>query len=123
MGRSQSDFVSYTSNCKTATNIYKNLYTVLSVHTFPNVLCLLAHLKLECQTSLLTQLHNCYGKLCNIANVQLVKTSCFFCLFSAILVLITYIDRTSLYCSSEHLIDTETRRLIGPTPFCTLSGL
>ena len=48
---------------------------MLSVHTFPNVLCLLAHLKLECQTSLLTQLHNCYGKLYNIANVQLVKTS------------------------------------------------
>ena len=42
---------------------------------------------------------------------------------SAVFVLITYTDRTSLYCSSKHLIDAETMQLVGPTPFCTFSGL
>ena len=42
---------------------------------------------------------------------------------SAVFVLITYTDRTSLYCLSEHLIDIEEMELVGPTPFCTLSGL
>ena len=41
---------------------------------------------------------------------------------SAVFVLITYTDRTSLYCLSEHLIDIEKMQLVGPTPFCTLSG-
>jgi len=45
-------------------------------------------------------------------------------IFPAVFVLITYTDRTSLYCSSEYLILFESgeAQLIGPTAFCTLAG-
>ena len=48
-----------------------------------------------------------------------------FFLFSDLPFLITYMDRTSLYCSSEHLILFEMgeAQLVGPTAFCTLTGL
>jgi len=46
-------------------------------------------------------------------------------LSSAVFVLITYTDRTSLYCSSKYLIIFEMGnvQLVGPTAFCTLTGL
>jgi len=46
-------------------------------------------------------------------------------LLSAVFVLITYTDRTSLYCSSEYLIVFEMRnaQLVDSTAFCTLAGL
>jgi len=46
-------------------------------------------------------------------------------LSSAVFVLITYTDRTSLYCSSEYLIVFEMGEVqtAGPTAFCTLTGL
>ena len=49
----------------------------------------------------------------------------FLFLFSDLPLLITYMDRTSLYCSSEHLILFEMgeAQLVGPTAFCTLTGL
>ena len=46
-------------------------------------------------------------------------------LSSDVFVLITYTDRTSLYCSSEYLIvfEMEEVQAAGPTAFCTLAGL
>ena len=46
-------------------------------------------------------------------------------LSSAVFVLITYTDRTSLYCGSEYLIVFEMRnaQLVGSTAFCTMAGL
>ena len=46
-------------------------------------------------------------------------------LFAVLPILITYIDRTSMYCISEYLIvfEMDEAELVGPTAFCTLTGL
>jgi len=69
----------------------------------------------------------CWSQVCILLAKLWISNNCNFIppLSSAVFVLITYTDRTSLYCSSEYLIVFEMGEVqaAGPTAFCTLAGL